>query len=337
MAWLYGWTYRKSHTINPASGAGTGYQIPITAHYASGTDSGADVYLNAHSRTDFNDVRFTSSDGTTLLDYWMEQVSSGSSAKFWVEIRDDLSSSSVTIYIYYGKVDAANMSNGVNTFLFFEDFEADLSAWTITTYGTANIIRSANHAFQGTYSAEDADAATSYAYAQRTFTAKDLGVVMVWFYDDGNAKQQVAAVDDGSTNIYIGRWDPQSSSYYAYQIGGTWYTSTVAISKGWHKFEFIYGSGSSVILKIDDTQIYSGTPVASYSRMMFGDQWYGYSADGLGYYDCWCERKYVSPEPANGAWGNEESMNVGNSYPYLFVSVSKGEAGEYDLPSVNLI
>ena len=33
--WLTGWQYRKSHVINSASGAGTGYQVRIKAHYFS--------------------------------------------------------------------------------------------------------------------------------------------------------------------------------------------------------------------------------------------------------------------------------------------------------------
>ena len=36
--WLGGWSYRKSHVINPAFGAGTNYQIMIKTHYVSGTD-----------------------------------------------------------------------------------------------------------------------------------------------------------------------------------------------------------------------------------------------------------------------------------------------------------
>jgi len=67
--WLSGWQYRKSHVINSASDAGTGYQVRIKAHYGSGTDSGEDVYLNSHCRTDFGDVRLV----------------------FWVEVADDLS------------------------------------------------------------------------------------------------------------------------------------------------------------------------------------------------------------------------------------------------------
>ena len=73
MAFLTGWTYRKSHVIEYAAGAGTLYQKRIKVHYGAGTDSGEDVYLNSHSRTDFGDVRFTDDDGTTLLDYWIEK------------------------------------------------------------------------------------------------------------------------------------------------------------------------------------------------------------------------------------------------------------------------
>jgi len=34
-SWLSGWNYRKSHLINPASGAGTNYQIKLTTYYDS--------------------------------------------------------------------------------------------------------------------------------------------------------------------------------------------------------------------------------------------------------------------------------------------------------------
>ena len=43
------WAYRKQHTINPAIGAGTGYQVKIVVHYGSGIDSGGDTYLYATS------------------------------------------------------------------------------------------------------------------------------------------------------------------------------------------------------------------------------------------------------------------------------------------------
>jgi len=72
--WLAGWNYRISHVINAAAGAGTGYQVMITVHYASGTSSGSDAYVNGLSRTDFGDVRFTDGDMVTQLNYWMENM-----------------------------------------------------------------------------------------------------------------------------------------------------------------------------------------------------------------------------------------------------------------------
>lgn len=71
LPWLYPWRYRKSHIINPSTGAGTNYQTKRKLHYGSGVDSGEDVYLNGHSRTDFGDVRFTDDDRITLLNCWL--------------------------------------------------------------------------------------------------------------------------------------------------------------------------------------------------------------------------------------------------------------------------
>ena len=136
--WLTGWQYRKSHTINPATGAGTGYQIKITVYYGAGTDNGANVYLNSHGRTDFGDLRFTASDSVTPLSYWMENQVNSNYAVFWVKITDDLSTSPATIYIYYGNPTATTTSNGATTFLMFRDVVTDLQSQfgpaSLTTY-----------------------------------------------------------------------------------------------------------------------------------------------------------------------------------------------------------
>lgn len=118
VSWLLGWHYRKGHVIEHATGAGTNYPIKIKTHYGSGTDSGGEVYLNSHCRSDFGDVRFTREDGTTLLDYWMEQKVDSDYAVFWVKIPDDLSTNDVKIYIYYDKSDATSISDALNLDLF---------------------------------------------------------------------------------------------------------------------------------------------------------------------------------------------------------------------------
>lgn len=66
--------YRKNHEIDGSvAGAQTDYQVKVKAYYASGVDSGEDVYLGGKCRGDFGDVRFRQ--GETELDYWMEELS----------------------------------------------------------------------------------------------------------------------------------------------------------------------------------------------------------------------------------------------------------------------
>ena len=119
--WLSGWTYRKSHVIQSASGAGTNYQMYIIVHYGSGTDSSADVYLNGKCRSDFGDVRITSSDGQTVIagenNGWMEEKVDGDYAKVLFQVPDDLSMKDATIYVYCGKSDAAWNRNATDTFI----------------------------------------------------------------------------------------------------------------------------------------------------------------------------------------------------------------------------
>jgi hypothetical protein len=128
------WQYRKSHVVQSASGAGTNYQVRFIVHQGSGTDTSQNVYLSDHCEDDFGDIRFTGSDGTTGLDYWMESYTSGDEATFWVEVTDDLSSSNTTIYIYYGNSGASTTSNGANTFPdLFTDFPGNSlpSGWVV--------------------------------------------------------------------------------------------------------------------------------------------------------------------------------------------------------------
>lgn len=114
------WLYRKSVGITGRTGAGTNYQMRYWTHYGSNLcgDSGDDVYLNSHSRTDFADVIFTAADGVTELSFWQDPNNTTSSdhSVFWVNVPADLGSDQ-TIYIYYGNSGKTpSDSNGANTF-----------------------------------------------------------------------------------------------------------------------------------------------------------------------------------------------------------------------------
>jgi len=123
MAWLIGWSYRKPITI---SNTATDYQTKITVYYGSGTDGDNYVYCNLHCQVDFDDIRFTKSDGNTLLPYWVESKVDSDYAIIWV--KND-NTPQTTGYIYYGNSGANSASNGDDTFILFDDFNGDFSKW----------------------------------------------------------------------------------------------------------------------------------------------------------------------------------------------------------------
>ena len=134
------WRYRKQFTINgSADGVLTNYQMKLNIVKGSGTDSGNTVYLNNLALNWPGDVRFTKSDGTTLLDFWIEE-SDATDGTWWTEL-DSIPATPdhVHFYIYYGNAAATAASNGANTFIFFDDFSGNLSKWSTTT-GTWGIV-----------------------------------------------------------------------------------------------------------------------------------------------------------------------------------------------------
>jgi len=98
----------------------TNYQVRINVAYDS------------DMKTDFSDLRFTDSDGTTLLSYWVQTYTASASAIFWAKVPSILASSTKTIYMYYGNPSAGTTSNGENTFDLFDDFNIlSASKWSI--------------------------------------------------------------------------------------------------------------------------------------------------------------------------------------------------------------
>src|SRR5262249_48036111 len=119
------WLFRNQVTIsNPAATTLTAFQVNVPL------GSGFDF---TKPRSDGGDIRFTDSDGVTLLPYWIEGWNAGSgSASVWVKV-PTIPAAGTTIYLYYGNAAATTASNGSSTFNFFDDFESgviDSGKWT---------------------------------------------------------------------------------------------------------------------------------------------------------------------------------------------------------------
>jgi len=132
---IQGWIYRRPITINNTQNSNTltDYQVLVTLDTESLISAGK-------MRSDCGDIRFTDSDGGTLLSYWIESGCNTTNTKIWVKVPEIPASSTKTIYVYYGNSDATTTSSGTSTFLFFDDFEdADISDWSQTNlYGTVS-------------------------------------------------------------------------------------------------------------------------------------------------------------------------------------------------------
>jgi hypothetical protein len=90
---------------------------------------------------DFDDLRFTASDGVTQLNYWIESKTNSSTAKVWVDC--SLIKGNNNIYMYYGNLNALPFSDGEKTNVFFDHFDAgasyDSSKWTMINLGNASV------------------------------------------------------------------------------------------------------------------------------------------------------------------------------------------------------
>jgi predicted GH43/DUF377 family glycosyl hydrolase len=103
MAWLTGWAYRKLVPLSRASGLVTNYQMKLLVGESAGA-TGENVDCDSHCRSDFDDLRFTTADGTTLLDHSFESITGASPnrlATVWIEF-DSIGTTPTNFYMYYG-------------------------------------------------------------------------------------------------------------------------------------------------------------------------------------------------------------------------------------------
>jgi len=120
------WGYRQNFTITGDAssqratnylmlfkvyaGSGQNQNSSYGAHYWDSIPMGV-IYTNGSAQNDLDDVRFTTSDGITVLPQFVAYVnSSENSAYFWVKIPEINVSTSYTFYIYYGMAEATIFS-----------------------------------------------------------------------------------------------------------------------------------------------------------------------------------------------------------------------------------
>ena len=330
-SWLTGWSYRKSHIMEQADDSGTNYQVKIVVDFGSGLDSGGMVYLDGKCETDFGDIRFTDNDGDIELDYWLESKTDSDNAVFWVEVADDLNAGDVVIYIYYGNDAVSTTSNGMDTFLLFDDF-ANLDAWSI---------------LDGSWS-------ISFGRAYQSGSDVNSRIYQIFQHSDVAISMYAINTENGDVGVYA-RSDGDTVSWDMY--ASNWHP--IIANTGILKFI----SGSKTVLDLFSSTITNSWQI--FSMRMYNDELFAYRDDsldgeatdnykagddyiflkfkGIGYIDWVFVRKYVDPEPVHGVWGEEEApptisvtfyLNDGGKFYVNATDMENSTSTEYENETV---
>jgi hypothetical protein len=291
------------------------------------------VYIDeGKCQDDFDDIRFTQSDGDTLLDIALETNSTGYYAFFWIEA-DEIPSTNGTVYLYYGNPSATSVSNYENTFIDFHNFDGQSDGdpptdWTKQGVNTLEVDDAQKHSYNNSLIASGVNTGgnTSLSFTEQRaievwirrgenddasdirihedeWVDGDLGPYVI-FKGDGN----IAYYDTGYTNL---------QPYEA----GIWYRITI---KDVDFTSDTYDIDINGINKADDVNFFLDHTYTSLD--LFG---FRQGADGG---STWADtvllRRFVNPEPTNGAWGSEETLPDTNTAPsrgYYTVSFFEGD------------
>lgn len=107
MAWLTGYTYRREITVQDA------YVDSNLTDFPAYVPISAAIAGKLTDTTNWYDIRFTQSDGTTLLKYEKESMAAGG-GDYWVKVPSILASGGATIYVYYTKSGDSDGSDAEN-------------------------------------------------------------------------------------------------------------------------------------------------------------------------------------------------------------------------------
>ncbi|MBU1018626.1 MAG: DUF2341 domain-containing protein [Patescibacteria group bacterium] len=225
-------TKRKAVTITNSGAELTDYQVGLTVAYDS------------DMQADFDDLRFTTSDGSTEIDYWVESYTASTTASVWVEIPTVAASADTTLYMYYGNSSAATESDIDNTFLFADDFDdgtVDSSKWTTTgTFTEADgtlKLGTADGVWSTDYALADDTAVFYRAYAGATENKASLGFVEL-------AHRFEADLGSGEKGFDFGFWT--GANCYMERGGVTFEESNFTYNTGWNNYSIEYHEGTSL-------------------------------------------------------------------------------------------
>ncbi|MFH0839046.1 MAG: DUF2341 domain-containing protein [Candidatus Omnitrophota bacterium] len=305
------WKKRRSVSITGSGSAQTNYQVEF------------DVTYDSDMQSDFDDIRFTSSNGTTEIYYWRETYTASTQATFVVEV-PSIPTGGTTIYMYYGNASVATTSDGGNTFLFFDDFDDNsfdtTNKWTqvgtgtiieqnqnlsITSNGTNRVYARSKTSLSAPYKLE--------CSARRTGNGAgdNIEIAINWDGTIGGAAPCYYRIFAGYYAPYYNSW-AGGGTYLAIQeaVTATVYTDflptyAVILDTSWHDYKIISRSNGDITIDFDGTEILSASDSTPRTSGYIGFSSREAPTALNSRYDTVRVSKFIDPPPA-ATVGNEE-------------------------------
>lgn len=116
-----GLPFRRSISVTNSGAALSNHQVRVVINTAT-------LIAGGRMRVDGADIRFTTADCLTSLDYWIESGINTAETVIWVNL-PAIPVGDSRILIHYGNPGSAPASDGESTFIFFDDFKNGLGKW----------------------------------------------------------------------------------------------------------------------------------------------------------------------------------------------------------------
>ena len=319
MAWLSSWSYRKEISITGQSGSGTNYQVDFDI----GDSAGGDFHLEGHCTSFPQDIAVTDNDGSTPLDFWIEDVTADP-IKMWVEVADDLGSNQ-TIYIYYGKAETPTGSNIGNTFLFGDDFPGssiDTGKWDGAT-GRASV-SAGIMTYAGANTWDQLRSITQFGpdVAIKTKIKMFTGTshIVQWGLNSpGNVHYSHADIRYDPLNLIYSKDGTTASNVNSNWPIDTWFIGELNVIGGTNVAAYIDGVEATGSPKTTNPSNSSELEITFLGRIT--DSTTAIQSDWI------LIRKYVATEPAFSSAGSEETPPTGASPTAVFYGPFVGPLG----------
>lgn len=235
---VVGWKFYQEITLSSSEGLDD-YQVQFTINRSEGTSSGSNIYVGTKCLETYADIRFVNALGEDLP--YFIYSSTSSTATIWVKV--DHIGSGTKIYVYYGNSTATAVSDGISTFLLFDDFSTYsgsgdanfLSKWTVaagscsitggilTVNASGSIVKSATAFGVNTAAHLKVNVASMSVYSSFGYTAQAPSTGYAFFYTNFTTASTMNFITAANATNSSTNCSSQSAAYHNYEVqrGGT--------------------------------------------------------------------------------------------------------------------